>query len=432
MYKKNTVLLIFCHGINILVNFLLVSVVLNYLGVDEYGVWITITTLVAWLSFFDIGLGHGLRNKYAEARARDNTGDARRYVSTAFFILVAISAVLWILLIAAILLFSCSDILGAPAHLENVLKVVMGVMITTFCIRFVVNIVFIIKTAEQKPATASVVNSITNIFSLLIVVLLTRLTVPSLLYIGIGFAVAQVLPITIAFVFFFCTIYRPIRPSLKFVSSEYMHDIFSLGIRFFIIQLTALVLYQSNNIIIAHVCGMNDVTVYNISYKYLWVLGVVFTAVLTPMWSASTEAYVKGDIEWIRKSIGQLNKIRLVFIGWGVLMVALSPVIYQIWLKGKLKPDFLLMIILLLYFLFYIKHSIYRNFMNGIGKIQLQFYVTLIQSALHIPLTILLGSYFGIYGVVSVMLLWSIVNSIWEPYQFRQILAGKAKGVWSK
>ena len=70
--------------------------------------------------------------------------------------------------------------------------------------------------------------------------------------------------------------------------------------------------------------------------------------------------------------------------------------------------------------------------MNGVGKISLQFYVTLVQSALHIPLAILAGKAWGMYGVVCVMILWAFTNALWEPVQFAKIINNKAKGVWNK
>ena len=70
--------------------------------------------------------------------------------------------------------------------------------------------------------------------------------------------------------------------------------------------------------------------------------------------------------------------------------------------------------------------------MNGVGKISLQFNVTVIQSLLHVPFAILAGKYFGLNGVVWVMILWSFINAIWEPIQFKRIINKTAKGIWNR
>lgn len=98
LYRKNTVIVLVCQAINIIVNFLLVSVVLNYLGVEEYGIWIILTTIVSWFTFFDIGLGHGLRNRYAEEKVKRNEENIKMYVSSTFYMLLVISGIIFFLL----------------------------------------------------------------------------------------------------------------------------------------------------------------------------------------------------------------------------------------------------------------------------------------------------------------------------------------------
>src|SRR5690606_23629036 len=120
-------------------------------------------------------------------------------------------------------------------------------------------------------------------------------------------------------------------------------------------------------------------------FKYLNILFVFFSAFLNPLWSASTEAYAKGEIDWIKKSIDKLNKLWLILIAGGIIMILISPIVYKFWLNNSILPDSTLLGLLLLYFIFLSRSTLYRSFMNGVGKISLQFIVTLIQALLHIP-----------------------------------------------
>lgn len=435
LYRKNTIIVLVCQAINIIVNFLLVSVVLNYLGVEEYGIWIILTTIVSWFTFFDIGLGHGLRNRYAEEKVKGNEENIKMYVSSTFYMLLLISGIIFILSLIIILNINCSSAIGAPSDLESKLKVILLFMVGCFCIRFVANIALILQISEQRPGTSYIAIAIGNLLSLISVFIITKITLPSILYIGIGLSISPIIPVLIIFIYLFSTSYKKIRPSIKHVSFKSAYDIINLGLKFFVIQLTGLVLYQSNNIIISHICGLNEVTEYNISYKLLWVLVIIYNAILTPFWSASTEAYIKKDIVWIRNTIRMLNKILIALIVVGVIIVISSPIIYKIWLNGKIQPNYLLLICTLLYFSFYMRHSTYRMFINGVGKIRLQFYVTLIQSIIHIPLAIFLGKLMGVIGVVIVMAIWTIINSIWEPIQFKKIITEnniQTNNIWYK
>jgi O-antigen/teichoic acid export membrane protein len=70
--------------------FLLIPITINYLDSESYGVWLTLTSFISWFSFFDIGLGNGLRNKFAEAKAKGDYSLARGYISSAYFTISSI------------------------------------------------------------------------------------------------------------------------------------------------------------------------------------------------------------------------------------------------------------------------------------------------------------------------------------------------------
>ena len=75
---------------------LMIPLALNYLNPTKYGVWLILSSLIAWVNFFDIGLGNGLRNKLAEALASQEFVRARTYVSTTYAILTIIISLLLI------------------------------------------------------------------------------------------------------------------------------------------------------------------------------------------------------------------------------------------------------------------------------------------------------------------------------------------------
>ena len=85
--KKNIAASFFIKGLGIAVGLMLVPLTINYLDPTRYGIWITLSSIIGWFGFFDIGLGHGLRNKFAEALAIGKHELARAYVSTTYAIL---------------------------------------------------------------------------------------------------------------------------------------------------------------------------------------------------------------------------------------------------------------------------------------------------------------------------------------------------------
>lgn len=78
---------------SIIISLLLVPLTLNYLNSYEYGIWLTLSSILIWVNYFDMGLANGLRNKLAEALAIGDIQKGRIYVSTTFFLLFAIISI---------------------------------------------------------------------------------------------------------------------------------------------------------------------------------------------------------------------------------------------------------------------------------------------------------------------------------------------------
>lgn len=431
-YRINSLIMLFCQASSMLTSFLLVPLLMKYLGINIYGVWLTLWGLIEWCNVFDIGLGHGLRNKYAEAKANGDYDSAKKYVSTTFFVLLLISCILFVLFLISSRIFNWSSILNAPTSLNEDLQTLILLVGTFFCVKFVINIVNILLAADQNPAVSSIMTLFGNIFVLIGVFILTKYTQPSILLLGLSFTGLQLLPTIIGFFILFIGKYRPYIPCFSEFSVSHIKKIFSLGSQFFVIQITAMLLFAFNNIIISHTSGNSEVTEFNIAYKYINILYVIFLTLVTPLWSASTEAFNKGDIDWIKNSFRKMNHIWTLMFGVGVFMILCSSFVYKIWIKEEIQPNYMLLSLMLVYIALWMKYTLYRTFMNGVGKIRLQFYVTTIESFLHIPVAIFMGNLFGIYGVLGTMILWALINTIWEPIQYKKILSKTAFGLWNK
>ena len=89
--KKNIILSLLVKGLSVLISLVYVPLLLDIFDTERYGVWLTISSMVVWFNFLDLGLGSGFRNKFAEAIAVKNTTLAREYVSTIYLSLAGIS-----------------------------------------------------------------------------------------------------------------------------------------------------------------------------------------------------------------------------------------------------------------------------------------------------------------------------------------------------
>ena len=55
--KRNIAGSVVIKGVNILISLLLIPLTIGYINNEIYGIWLTLATIINWISFFDIGLG---------------------------------------------------------------------------------------------------------------------------------------------------------------------------------------------------------------------------------------------------------------------------------------------------------------------------------------------------------------------------------------
>ena len=107
---------------------------------------------------------------------------------------------------------------------------------------------------------------------------------------------------------------------------------------FFVIQVSScLVIFGAANVFIAQNCGPTNVTTYNIAYKFFNLLIIAYTIILSPMWNAYTDAYVKGDMAGINATFNRALKFWALSVACGVCMLAVSGVFYHLWVGGKVE-----------------------------------------------------------------------------------------------
>jgi len=430
--RKNILASFIIRGCNIAISLILVPLTIHYINPSQYGIWLTMASIISWLSFFDIGFGNGLKNKFAEALATGNHQLARIYLSTTY-------AILGIIMGAVLLIFNLvnpflnwSAILNAPPEMAAQLNVLALLVFSFFCIQFILQLITTIITANQQPAKASFFNLLGSAISLMVIYILTKTTSGNIVYLGLVLGLAPVVVLLMASIWFYTRDYRLYAPSFKYVHFSYARNLMSLGVKFFFIQIAAIIFYETSNLIIAQLFGPAQVTSYNIAYKYFGVVPMVMGIIMTPFWSAFTEAWVKQDLPWIKRTVGKLTKLWFLLAILCGLMLLIAAWVYKLWVGEAVIVPLSISVTIAAYVVINGWNSIYSQFLNGVGKVKLQLYLAVIGSLINIPLAIFLGKSLGIYGVVLSTTLISIVSAIVTPIQYRKVVSNRATGIWNK
>ncbi len=432
--KKNILGSAVLKGGNILIGFYLVPLSLGYLDVATYGIWLTLNSIIGWFNFFDIGLGNGLRNKFATAKAQEDIALARVYVSTTYAILGLIVAGLLIIGVSTIPFIPWAKVLNAPVNMESELTSLAGFVFAFFCIRFVLKLITTILTADQRPAANNLINFISQCLALLVVLFLTKTTEGSILYLGATLTGAPIIILLITTVILYLGPYKEYRPAWKHVDFRYSKELFNLGIQFFIIQIAAIILFTTDNMIITQILGPAEVTPYNIAHKYFTVITMVFVIIMSPFWSAFTDAYVKEDFDWIRRIIRKLVRTWVVFAAGALMMLLIANHFYKFWVGDQVVIPLSLSAAMALYVVAHAFNLIFVNFINGVGKLRLQIYTGIFAIIFNIPLSIFFAKNLGLgsTGVILATMVSTCLSITLRYIQYHKIINHKATGIWNK
>ena len=379
---------------------LIVPITLHYLEQETYGIWLTMSSILYWFSFFDIGLGNGMRNYLTASLSQGNYAMARSYFSTTLILLTLIAMVLCALFVIPLYFLDLESLFNTAILSEDELRHAMLIAVVFTLVSFVIKNIGFIFIALQKYAMNSFLVVSGNVIALLVIYILTKTTA-----------------------------------TLKSFDKTIAKGIISKGLGFFLIQITScLVIFGSANVIITHTVGPAGVTVYNIAYKYFNLLAIAYTIVISPLWNAYTDAYVKNDLQWIRKTFIRSLKMWGMSVAFGLGMLLASNPFYKFWLGGKtdIEVPFSVSLCTLLFIFTFNFNNCVTYLLNGLNKIRVQIYTSVITTALFFILVAVSHNKLGIEGVSLYMALCYALMGAIHLYQCKLLICGRAKGIWNE
>lgn len=424
--KKNVALLTLYKGLSIAISLLLVPMTLNYVDSGTYGIWLTLSSIVGWISFFDIGLNHGLKNRLTEALAQDNQELGRTYVSTTYAMLTLIFVPLIFVIVLVAPYINWASLLNIDTVENSGLVAAICIIVTYFCLNFILSTINIVIFAHQSPSEASLRSLIQQVFSLVVIYVLTVTTQGSLVNLCIGLCISPLVVVALFNITLFRGKYYSIRPSIKYVDFHKLPDLLKLGVKFFVIQVAGIIQFQMVNFLIIRYYGAEDVTNYNIAFKYFNVLYMVWGILITPVWAAVTDAAARQEYTWIRNMQNKyLKTLGLMFLT-GIVMLAASSFVYDIWVGDKVNITFMLSFWVLVYNLVLMYGSIYVHILNGLGELNIQTIACCISPLVFLGVTwLLIESGVGVYAILIGSVIANFNGFILAPLQCHTILKGK-------
>ncbi|MBD5087005.1 MAG: oligosaccharide flippase family protein [Clostridiales bacterium] len=415
---RNMALSGICKPIAMLVSLIYVRVVLSFLGDEKYGVWSTLLTILSWVSYFDIGIGNGLRNRLTEAISNGRQEECKKLVSSAYAFIAIIMGLLMVVVVIVAQFVNWNKIFGVSPDFEETLSVIVSLSVVFIAGNFILSICRNILYAIQKSSIVSILELVTQIVNLILILIVRgavkgNVLVVALIYGGSMIAVNVV-----------CTIVlyarnRTFLPSVKQVDLSVGKNLTSLGMKFFVVQICALVLFSTDSLMISYLYGASDVTPYSMVNKVFTAISSMYIAFIVPIWSAFTKVKAENNYIAMKKSITKLQLFMIPFIVVSVVITIFFKPIALIWLKKELDYSYGLIPMGLMYCLLTIWTNTYASIGNGLELMKPSIIVAVVQAVLNIPLSWIFAELVGLksagvlVGTVMVMAISAVIMPIY-------------------
>lgn len=421
-------------GVNLLTSLVSVPLTYRYLGSERYGIWMVLISIMAAMSFADLGIGNGLMNAVSEAYGKDDHRLVREHVSSALLLMIVIAGVLSVIGTIAYPFLPWQrlfNVKSAAAAGEGATAFL--VFYANFVLNIPLGVVSRAQAGLQKGYFSQIVGAIGGVLSLgaLLVVIWTRGTLAWLVFASLaGTFVATLINGWILFY------EHPwLLPSLHACRRSSADKIFKLGLLFFALQCTFALAFTSDNIVIDQILGAAAVAAYAVPQKLFSFVSQIVSMAINPLWPAYGEAIARGDVTWVRRVFfASLWLVLGITIPVCTLLVVTAPWILRVAVGKSFHAPISLLIVLAVWGIVNAVSIVTSILLNGAGVLKEQTLLAAIVGISNLALSIVLTRRLGVIGVclgsiISQLAITLPAYSVLIPRLFARITKARSEHI---
>lgn len=374
---------------------------------EKFGLWMMLGSLLTFFSFADFGVGNGALNRVTAAVRKEDSAEVGRVMLAAYgctilsgFILI----ILWFIWAGF-----AADPLSFAGKVPLVYREESMLAFSAFVVLIALNIplqlVLKFQLAYQEGYRVGFSQLAYSVLSVIFlpVALYYKSSLLVLLLCTLGLQVF----VQIANVF----IWFSARGLFKILSAarlqwHVMKDLLKTGLIFFVLQLCAVLAYNSDSFIIAQRLGQAEYGDFAAVQRIFLFVSATLSAALLGLWPAFGEAVGRGDMAWVSSTYRRAMFTCLAAMGGMCFSIAfLMPYIAKYWLGMEPPPSTVLVFLLALWAVIDMGEKITTSLLNGAGILRPQLIMALFMAGFALVGKWFLVDILGVWGAVLATIL---------------------------
>lgn len=360
------------------------GVYIRWLGLDVYGIWLMLSTLIAFAQLGDLGVSKALMKLVAEEVGRDEAGKATDHSSNSFAILGGVGA-----LVVGLAFAAAGPILGflklAPGA-QDVAEALLPWMAVASVHTLILQALSGVLAGAGRMDAASYISLLTRVVSVAVgaALVLAGQGIWGLLW---GLMAANVVS-HVAYVLVLRRVLSARLMDVRRLSLAGMKEVLHLGSGIVGGSVVHMLLAPFNKLVLTRMIGVAAVPIYELSFAVATVVRAVIDSALRallPEFSRLSSTAQKG----LEACFELLHSVRRLVVGVGaivfVVAAAAAPTAMQLWLGPRYVPLMGTTVRLLLlgsYFSLLAVPPYYA--LLGLGKVRQVFMSHVVQGAVNV------------------------------------------------
>jgi O-antigen/teichoic acid export membrane protein len=372
-------------------NLALVPVLVGFLGPVQFGIWAAYQSLQGLLVFADFGIGNGMQNAVTVALAQGDTRRAQALISSALAALLAAAGILGALVVVGFnvppaVAWLSGARAGDPEF--SALRVGVAVFVAAGLIAIPLSCGERLALAMQGGFVTHGTRAATTILAFGCVLVLVRAQASFA-----AICMATSIPVLACPLLSWMLVARSrswALPAISAVSAGETRAVLRSGIGFLAVQMTAILGFGLDAILIERYAGPVEVANYTVVQRLFSLVGMVVGIVVAPLWPAYADARARGDYAWIRKTFWRSLLATAVVAGAlsAALAVLAGPIAAR-WVGTAITPPPSLVMAFAAWSFVLACGMAFSYFWNGMHMLRLQAAIGLLFVAISLPAKIL-------------------------------------------
>lgn len=389
------------RGVALAAMLISVPLTLGYLGPERFGLWMTVVAVIAMLGFADFGLGNGILNAVSHASGRNDHQAIHHSVSNGILMLTAIGAMVLFAFLIAYQFVPWPAVFNVKTETAAIESgPVVLVLLACFVATLPLGATHKIQLGLQQGYWGNLWEAVGSFVGLLGIVVAIRLEA-GLPWIALAMAGSPLIFRAVNTLVFFGRQATALRPRFSHFDFSAIRRLVRTGSLFFVLQLAVIVGFQSDNIIIARIMGVEAVAGYDVALKLSTLPAMFIGFVVVAQWPAYGEALTRGDSGWIRQTFVRTLRLSLLFaIPFALFLLFWGDALIRVWAGPEVVPSTTLLIGIAIWSVLLVIGNVLASLMNGLHIIKFQAITASLMATANILISIYLVARIGVAGAI--------------------------------